>query len=276
MILYFFAGVLGLVLGSFLNVCIFRLPRYQSIVRPRSRCPRCGQPIRWYDNIPVVSYAVLRGCCRNCGERISPIYPLVEVLTAALLVAGLAGFGLTAEFVKFAVLGMLLVVIIFTDLTARKIPHPVTLFGMAVGLTLSLIVPVDDRLLEFLLARFDVVVEGTVSSLLGALSGGLFGAGLFYAVGEIYARLRHKQGLGFGDVMLMGMVGVFLGVPQTYLTILLGSLLGSLVAVVLYVSSPRFRHDYRWPYGTFLAAAGIYVSWGGKALLDNYLHWTGF
>ena len=276
MILYFFVAILGLVLGSFLNVCISRLPRYESIVRPGSHCPRCQRPIRWYDNIPVVSYAVLGGRCRNCGERISPIYPLVELMTAGLLVAGLGHYDLGPEFVKFAVLGMLLIVLIFTDLMARKIPHPITLFGMAVGLTLSFIVPVDNRLLEWPLSCFGILLSGTVSSVLGALSGAVFGAGLFYAVGEVYARLRHKQGLGFGDVMLMGMIGMFLGVPLTYLTILIGSLLGSVVAVGLYLASPRFRRDYRWPYGTFLAVAGIYASWGGQALLDTYLHWSGF
>lgn len=276
MILYLFVAILGLVFGSFLNVCIFRLPRYESIVRPGSRCPRCQRPIRWFDNIPLVSYAVLRGRCRNCGERISPVYPLVELMTAGLFVAGLAHDDLSPEFVKFALLGMLLIALIFTDLFARKIPHPITLFGMAAGLIFSFIVPVDNRLIEWPLYRAGILWAGTVSSVVGAVSGAVFGAGLFYAVGEIYARFRHKQGLGFGDVMLMGMIGVFLGVPLTYLTILIGSLLGSLVAVALYLVSPRFRSDYRWPYGTFLAMAGIYASWGGQALLDKYLHWSGF
>ncbi len=276
MIPYLFIAILGLVLGSFLNVCIFRLPRYQSVVRPGSHCPHCDRPIRWYDNIPVASYLVLGGRCRDCGARISPIYPLVEILTAALLVAGFARYGPSPEFVKYAVLTMLLMVLTFTDLTARKIPHLVTLFGMAVGLLFSFIVPVDDHLLEWLLGRFEIDLGGTLSSVLGAISGGLFGAGFFYAVGEIFARLRHKQGLGFGDVMLMGMLGTFFGIPLTYLTILLGSLLGSVIAVSLYAASARFRHDYRWPYGTFLAAAGIYASWGGSALLDAYLHLSGF
>lgn len=274
MIAYLLVAILGLVFGSFLNVCIYRLPRYQSVVRPRSHCPRCDRPIRWYDNIPVVSYVALRGRCRDGGERISPIYPAVEVLTAAVLVAEWARYGLGPEFVKYAVLGMLLVVLIFTDLTARRIPHAVTLFGMAVGLLLSFAVPVDNHLLEWLLARFDLFLEGTASSVVGALAGGLFGAGLFYGVGEVFARLRHKQGLGFGDVMLMGMIGTFFGIPLTYLTILLGSLLGSAIAVSLYAWSARFRRDYRWPYGTFLAAAAIYVSVGGSALVDAYLHWS--
>ena len=276
MIAYLLVAILGLVFGSFLNVCIYRLPRYESVVRPRSHCPRCDRPIRWYDNIPVASYLVLRGRCRDCGERISPLYPAVEVLTAAVLVGEWARYDLSPEFFKYAVLGMLLVVLIFTDLTARRIPHAVTLFGMVVGLLSSFAVPVDNHLLEWLLARFDVFLEGTASSVVGALAGGLFGAGLFYGVGEVFARLRHKEGLGFGDVMLMGMIGTFFGIPLTYLTILLGSLLGSAIAVSLYVWSARFRPDYRWPYGTFLAAAAIYVSVGGGALVDAYLHWLGY
>jgi len=272
---YLLVAILGLAFGSFLNVCIFRLPRYESIVTPRSRCPQCNRLIRWYDNIPVLSYLVLGGRCRDCRERISPIYPTVEILTAGVLVAGLARYGATPELVKYAVLGMLLIVLMFTDFTARKIPHAVTLLGMAMGLALSFVVPVDDRLLELFLRRFDVFPEGAVSSLLGALSGGLFGGGLFYAVGAIFRRLRHKEGLGFGDVMLMAMVGTFFGIPLTYLTILLGSIGGSAIAGSLYVASARFRHDYQWPYGTFLAAAAIYANWAGKALLDTYLHWSG-
>lgn len=276
MIPYLAVAILGLVFGSFLNVCIYRLPRYQSIVTPRSRCPQCHHLIRWYDNVPVVSYLALRGRCRDCRAPISPAYPLVELLTAGVLVAGAARYGVTPEFVKYAILGMLLVVVTFTDLFTRKIPHPVTLFGLAAGFVLSFFVPVDDRLLEFLLARFGVYPGEMLSSVLGAIGGAIFGGGLFYGVAEIFARLRHKQGLGFGDVMLMGMIGVFLGVPLTYLTILLGSLLGSVIALVLYASSARFRQDYRWPYGTFLAAAGLYASWGGSALIDAYLHWSRF
>jgi leader peptidase (prepilin peptidase) / N-methyltransferase len=273
---YLVVALLGLAFGSFLNVCIFRLPRYESVVTPRSRCPHCGHAIRWHDNIPVASYLVLGGRCRDCRERISAIYPTVEVLTAGILAAGWARYGLSTEFVKYSVLGMLLIVPIFTDLTARKIPHPVTLFGLASGVALSFVVPVDDRLLEWLLGRFDIFPEGALSSLLGSISGAAFGAGLFYAVARIFSRLRHKEGLGFGDVMLMGMIGAFLGIPLTYLTILLGSLAGSLVAICLYLASARFRHDYPWPYGTFLAGAAIFLNWGGKGVLEAYLRWPGF
>ncbi len=271
---YLVVALFGLAFGSFLNVCVFRLPRHESIITPRSHCPRCGRPIRWYDNIPVLSYLVLRGRCRDCRERISALYPLVEILTAAVLVTIFARHGLTPEFVKYSALATLLLILIFTDLTERRIPHAVTLFGTGVGLLLSFFVPVDNRPLEWGLRRFGFFLEGSASSLAGAASGALFGSGLFYVVGEAFYRLRHKEGLGFGDVMLMLMVGTFLGVPLTLLTILLGSLLGTLIAVPLHLAASRFR-NYEWPYGSFLGAAAIYSSLGGKALLDAYLRWSG-
>jgi len=169
---------------------------------------------------------------------------------------------------------MLLLILIFTDLIERRIPHKATIFGTALGLILSLFVSVDNRPLELGLRRLGFFFDASVSSFLGALSGALFGAGLFYAVGEVFYRLRHKEGLGFGDVMLMLMIGAFLGVPLTLLTILLGSLLGTLIAGPLHWASSRFR-NYEWPYGSFLGAAAIYVSIGGQSLLDAYIRWSG-
>jgi len=197
----------------------------------------------------------------------------VEVVTAGLMLAAWVEYGPGVEFVRTALLCALLVVLIFTDLTVRRIPHAVTLFGTVSGLLLSLIAPVDDRPLEWLLGAFGACLQGRLSSFLGALSGAAFGAGLFYLVGKAFARLRKKQGLGFGDVTLIGMVGAFLGIPVTYVIILLGSLAASVVAGLLYVASPRFRHDYSWPYGAFLGAAAIYASLGGTELLNRYLNW---
>ena len=271
---YAIVAVFGLALGSFLNVCIWRIPRQESIVTPRSKCPRCGHGIRWYDNVPVLSYLLLGGRCRDCRARISPLYPLVEVLTAGLLVATFARYGVTPEFVKYATLGMLLLTLVFTDATERRIPSAVTLLGTGLGFVLSLFVPVDNRPLEWILGRFGFPLQGTSSSVLGAVSGALLGGGFFYIAREAFYRLRHKEGLGFGDVMLMLMTGSYLGIPLTLLTILLGSLLGTLIAVPLYLVSSRFR-DYEWPYGSFLGAAAIYSSLAGKPLLDAYLRWSG-
>jgi len=273
---YLFITALGLVLGSFLNVCIVRLPHKESIVLPRSHCPLCQHPIRWYDNIPLLSYLVLRGRCRDCHARISPQYAIVEALTALLLVATFHCYGLSPEFVKYAVLVMMLIVLVFTDLRERLIPHAVTRFGIALGVLFSLFIPVDSRPIGWFAERFGVFLPATALSILGAALGAAVGGGLFYAVGEAFYILggRKKQYLGFGDVMLMLLVGTFLGAPLTLLTILLGSLAGSLLAVSITLAAPRFRH-YHWPYGTFLGIAAIYAALDGPRLLEIYLRWSG-
>ncbi len=273
---YIMVAVFGLVLGSFLNVCIVRLPRKLSILAPRSHCPLCEHPIRWFDNIPLVSYLLLRGRCRDCHARISPQYAVVEALTAILLVATFRRFGLSPEFVKCSALVMMLIVLIFTDLRQRRIPHAVTVFGISLGVVLSFFIPVDNRPLAWLAERMGLFLSETVSSVLGAIAGAVTGGGLFYAVGEAFYILggRQKEYLGFGDVMLMLMVGTFLGPPLTLLTILLGSLGGSIVALSTTLAAPRFR-DYQWPYGTFLGIAAIYAALDGTRLVEAYLRWSG-
>jgi leader peptidase (prepilin peptidase)/N-methyltransferase len=266
----------GLAFGSFLNVCIVRLPRKESILVPGSHCPHCKHRIRWFDNIPLVSYVLLRGRCRDCHARISPQYPVVEALTALLLVATYRRFGLSPEFVKYAALVMTLIVLIFTDLRQRRIPHAVTVFGIGLGVVFSFFIPVDSRPVGWLAERMGLFLPGVLLSVLGAISGALVGGGLFYAVGEAFYILggRTKEYLGFGDVMLMLMVGTFLGVPLTLLTILLGSLAGSIVALSITLAAPRFR-DYHWPYGTFLGIAAIYAALDGARLVEAYLRWSG-
>jgi len=273
---YIMVAVFGLVLGSFLNVCIVRLPRKLSILAPRSHCPFCEHPIRWFDNIPLVSYLLLRGRCRDCHARISPQYAVVEALTAILLMATFRRFGLSPEFVKCSVLVMMLIVLIFTDLRQRRIPHAVTVFGISLGVVLSFFIPVDNRPVAWLAERMGLFLSETVSSVLGAIAGAVTGGGLFYAVGEAFYILggRQKEYLGFGDVMLMLMVGTFLGPPLTLLTILLGSLGGSIVALSTTLAAPRFR-DYQWPYGTFLGIAAIYAALDGPRLVEAYLRWSG-
>jgi len=267
--------LLGLIFGSFLNVCIVRVPRRESVVSPGSHCPSCSAPVRWHDNIPVLSYILLRGRCRNCGERISMLYPTVEILTALVFLLGFARYGPTPEFVKNVVFTMLMIVLIFTDLRERRIPHRITVPAIALGIALSFWLPVDDRPVGWLLSRCGVFPSPVLLSLTGSLVGALIGGGLFFVVGEVFYRLRHKEGLGFGDVMLMLVVGTFLGPPLTLMTILLGSLLGSLIAIPLAAVSSKFR-NYQWPYGTFLGIAAIYASIGGEALLRAYLEWGGF
>ena len=275
-IAYVFIALFGLVLGSFLNVCIHRLPRQESIVFPGSHCPRCNHRIRWYDNIPLLSYLILRGRCRDCRARISPLYPAVEVLTGVVLVLTFQQYGLSAAFIKYALLAMLLIVLIFTDLLTRRLPHSITGLGIGLGLVLSFFIPVDDRPLAWLGRYWDVYLEGTAGSVAGAILGALVGGGLFYVVGEAFYYLggKQKEYLGFGDVMLMFMVGTFLGAPLTLMTILLGSLGGSVVALGMTTLSSRYR-NYAWPYGTFLGIAAICTCLVGGRLLDLYLRWSG-
>ncbi len=268
-------AVFGLILGSFLNVCILRVPGGKSIVAPGSHCPGCGHSIRWYDNVPVLSYILLRGRCRDCGRRISLLYPLVEILTAAVFLVEFWRYGLTIEFVKGLVFAMLMIVLIFTDLRERRIPHKISLTGIALGLAFGVLTPVDNRPFGWILSLWRVFPPPVLLSLMGAATGALIGGGLFFVVGEIFYHLRHKEGLGFGDVMLMLLVGTFLGPGLTLTTILLGSLLGSFIAIPLTMASSKFR-NYHWPYGTFLGLAAIYASIGGDALLRAYLQWGGF
>ena len=273
---YILIGLFGLCFGSFLNVCISRLPRGESIVLPRSHCPRCNHAIRWYDNIPVVSYLFLRGRCRDCHVPISPLYPSVEALTALVLIVTFYVYGFGPEFIKYGLLEMLLIVLIFTDLLDRRIPHAITIFGISVGLLFSVFIPVDDRPIGWILRHWGIFLDGKPASIGGAIAGALAGGGLFYAVGEAFYHWggKQKEYLGFGDVMLMLMVGTFLGVPLTLMTILLGSLGGSILALVMSAINPRFR-GYAWPFGTFLGVAAIYVALNGNWLLNGYLKISG-
>ena len=274
--IYILVGLFGLVFGSFLNVCISRLPKGESIVLPRSHCPQCNHAIRWYDNIPVISYLILRGRCRDCHTHISALYPSVEVLSSVVLILTFYVYGLGPEFIKYGLLGMLLIVLIFTDLLDRKIPHVITIFGISLGLLFSIFVPVDDRPLGWILRHWGIFLDGTPASIAGAMAGALAGGGLFYAVGEAFYYLggKDKEYLGFGDVMLMLMVGTFFGVPLTLMTILLGSFGGSILAVTLSAVNSKYR-GYAWPFGTFLGVAAIYAALNGNWLLNSYFRISG-
>ena len=267
----------GLAFGSFLNVCIHRLPKGESIVKPRSRCPHCGKPVAAWDNIPLLSYLVLRGRCRNCQKSISPLYPFVELLTGLLILFTYRQFGFTAEFIKFSVFGMLLLILIFTDLQERIIPHAVTILGIFLGTSISWLVPVERAASTWLLHRMGFFPPTwEAESFLASVAGMILGGGSFYLVGTVFYYLKGKQKdyLGFGDVMLMTMVGSFLGMSLTLLTIFLGSLLGALIGVLLEYTTKRF-HGYEWPFGTFLGVAALFSSFGGKAVIDWYLRVSG-
>jgi len=226
---------LGLAFGSFLNVCIYRMPRDLSVIHPRSACPGCAQPISFYDNIPVLSWLILRGRCRHCKAPISPRYLMVELITGALFLACYAYFGPTLATLKYCTFGFLLVGLIFTDAETQLLPDKLTLPGLVAGLLFSLVVPVNDLLSKMLFGVIYQPASGASNpwlSLLQALMGAAVGASFLYGAGAIYLRARGVEGMGFGDVKMIAMIGSFLGLQATLLTLIAGSLLGSIVGLV--------------------------------------------
>ena len=241
--------LLGLAFGSFLNVCIYRLPRHLSVVRPGSACPECQHAIRFYDNVPILSWLLLRGRCRDCKALISPRYLVVELLTGALFLACYAHFGLTLATLKYCVFGFLLLGLIFTDAETHLLPDKMTLPGLGIGLLFSLAVPVNDLASQFLPGLFSLPVSSDISwhllSLADALLGAAVGASFIYGAGAIYLRARGVEGMGFGDVKLMAMVGAFLGIKLTIFTLFTASIAGSLVGLwtvfVVWIKRTRRR-----------------------------------
>jgi len=234
-------AVIGLFIGSFLNVCIHRIPRGESIVFPSSSCPGCGARIRPWDNVPILSYLILWGKCRSCKGKISIRYPLVEALSALLALAMLYRFGLNASFAVYYVWTCALLVITFIDLDHQIIPDSLSIGGIVAGLALVWWMPV---------------------SYLDALIGLGLGAGLLIAVIYGYFFLTGKHGMGGGDVKLLGMIGVFTGWQGVLFTIFTGSLVGSLVGIP-WALLQRKNMQTAIPFGPFLAlGAFIYVLFG--------------
>ncbi len=293
--------VLGLAFGSFLNVCIYRLPRGMSVVTPRSACPECKQPIAMYDNIPVLSWLILGGRCRHCRAHISPRYLLIELLTALLFLACYWHFGLTISTLKYCVFAFLLLGLIFTDAETKLLPDKLTLPGLALGILFSLIVPVNDLASQLLPGVVNLPLSGDVTmrllSLLDSLLGAALGASFIYGAGAIYLRWRGTEGMGFGDVKLMAMVGAFLGIKLTVLTIFTASVCGSLFGVITVLvvwmkrthrfmrrlanaqaarrrawqSAQMVYRYYQMPFGVFLGSMAVVSFFFGNRLL----HWYG-
>lgn len=291
----------GLAFGSFLNVCIYRLPLGLSVVTPRSACPECKRPIAFYDNLPVLSWLLLGGRCRNCETVISPRYLFIELLTGALFLACYWYSGLTLATLKYCVFGFLLLGLIFTDAETKLLPDKLTLPGLGLGLIFSLIVPVNDLASQFLPGIVNLPFSNDISmrlvSLVDSLLGAAVGASFIYGAGAIYLRWRHTEGMGFGDVKLMAMVGAFLGIKLTVFTIFTASLVGSLfglttVFIVWLKRTHRFmrrlataqaarrrgwqsaqmvyRH-YQMPFGVFLGSMALLALFFG----NHFLRWYG-
>jgi leader peptidase (prepilin peptidase)/N-methyltransferase len=231
--------VTGLAFGSFLNVCIGRIPRERSVATPGSHCPVCGAFIRWRDNIPLVSWALLRGRCRDCGAHISWRYPAVELLTGVLFAACLAWFGMTWLALKFCVFCFLLVGLIFMDAETGLLPREFTYPGILLGLGLSWLAPGDTSGTEFLLRLYGVHLSATRVSLLDSAIGAILGAGFFYLAWAIYYLARKRHGIGFGDVALMAMSGAFLGLKLTLLVLFSAPVLAVLYSVLMLIGQAR-------------------------------------
>lgn len=245
-----FSFLLGLMVGSFLNVCICRLPEHKSIVTPPSSCPHCQQPIKAYDNIPLLSFIILRGRCRYCGEAVSWQYPAVELITGLLFLGLAYSWGLGGQVFVYALLASALLVVSVIDLQHQIIPDKVTLPGIVLGLGFSF---------------FSLLPVDFVQSLIGLAVGG----GILYAVAVI-----SRGGMGGGDIKLMALIGVFLGWQKALLTIFLGVLVGSIVGVALMLFRGKGRKD-KIPFGPFLALGAIISIFWGQEIINWYLFISG-
>lgn len=244
-----FLTLWGLCIGSFLNVCIHRLPLKQSIVTPRSRCPHCGYELTWRDNIPLVSYGLLGGRCRSCRAPISLRYPFVEALTAAIFLWHAMVFGVTPMLAVRLVFACALIVLFAIDLEHQILPDRITLPGIVVGFACSLLWP-----------------PGPLLSLGGIVAGG----GILWAIAEAWFRLRKVDAMGFGDVKMLAMIGAFLGLRLVLVTFVLATMIGGLVGVTL-IATRRANMATAVPFGTMLAVAALVASLYGDPLLAWYL-----
>ncbi len=291
--LFFF--LFGIVIGSFLNVCITRIPDGLSIVRPASRCPRCQTPIKPYDNIPILSWFLLRRKCRQCALPISPLYPIIEFLTGLLFVLTYYDFGITLPTFKWLFFGCLLIILITTDIRVRLLPDAVTFFGLGLGLAFSTrIFPSSFLGIYGLWFRLPSKLPHAAAGVLDSVLGAAFGSLLLLAAAFLYKLVRHREGMGMGDVKMMAMVGSFVGLSGAFLTILFGTLLGSIVgiATVLVFYFSGWKRDlaaraarrglahgnadsirlaiasrYQFPLGAFLGLAALFVVYAFPHLL---------
>ena len=244
-----FVALIGLCVGSFLNVCIYRLPRRESLTHPPSRCTSCGRQLSWFDNVPVLSWAVMRGRCRTCGAPVSWMYPIVEIVTALVFVSAYVLYGITPLGGVRVAFACALIVLFVIDLQHRILPNVITLPGIAIGFACSVFLP-----------------PGWRDSLIGIVLGG----GVLFAIAEAYYRVRNVEGLGMGDVKLLGMIGAFLGWKLVLLTLIVASFAGSLLGVFL-IASGRGNMKLALPFGTFLALGAAFAATWGDPIVEWYV-----
>ena len=249
----------GIVLGSFLNVCIGRIPKGESIVHPRSHCPHCLSPIAAYDNIPLLSYVLLRGHCRACAQRISIRYLAVELLTGILTLALYYEFGIGYEFFVTLLLSATLIIISFIDLDVRIVPDIISLPGIAVGLAISV-------LGYFFIGSDAGLVPSPLSSMIGIIAGG----GFLLATAWIYEKLTGVEGMGGGDIKLLAMIGAFLGWPAVPVTLFVASLIGSIVGLACMFITGAGRR-LALPFAPFLCSGALIFVFVGDEIIRFYL-----
>ena len=243
-------GVFGLMTGSFLNVVISRVPAGESVVAPRSRCPKCGKLISWYDNVPVVSFLLLSGRCRNCNTPISSRYPAIEFVTAiAFVLQGIVFANDPLMLANRLVFTGLLIALFGTDLETMRLPNILTLPGIVIGIAFSAFLP-----------------PGLQSSLIGAA----IGAAIPWTIRWLWYQVKGVEAMGLGDVKMLAMIGAFLGWRQVWLVLFFASLLGAVVGIALTATRRRSLAS-RLPFGTFLAIAAYLASLSGEPLVDWYL-----
>lgn len=254
-----FALLFGLVAGSFLNVCIYRWPRDLSVVGPRSHCPACDAPIAWYDNVPLVSFAMLGGRCHHCHARISPRYPVVEALTAALFFLFVHRYGLTPMAGKMCLFTAMLVVLFFTDLEERILPDEITVWGTVLGLVLAVVAPTQDASSHLILWVVGLGESGWITRLAAAVLAAAIPAGMLWLAGFVYRKVRDREGVGLGDVKMVALLGCFLGLDACLFTLVVGSFFGALIGLAYIKIARKDSSTYELPFGTFLAAAALVV-----------------
>ncbi len=247
------AALFGLLIGSFLNVCIYRIVREQSVVTPRSYCPACGQDIAWFDNIPVLSYILLRGECRHCGEPISIRYPIVEVLTALIFALVGARYGMTLAGLKWFCFEAILIALFFTDLEERLLPDKLTISGGIAGLVFALVIPMSGIFSELFLPQARPVVQSCFEAVVAALLLTL----PLWGLAAFWSKIRGLDMLGMGDVKMLPVLGIFLGIEHGITALLIGSLSGVVIGGG-YMLISRKPWTYELPLGTFFClGAGL-------------------
>ena len=266
-----FAFLFGAIVGSFLNVCIFRIPLGTSLISPSSHCPHCKNSLKAYDNIPILSYLLLGGRCRNCGAPISARYPLVETIMALFSTFLMLKFGLSPSFFIYFILISSLVVVSFIDLDHRIIPDKISLPGIILGFLASFVKPVEGQN-DFLVLFVFKTVRGALNmAALDSLLGICIGGGLLYAVAVLFYWATKKEGMGGGDIKLLAMIGAFLGWSSTVFIILISSLLGSIVGVAIMVAKGA-DSKYAIPFGPFLSMGAVIYLFFGREIIRWYLH----